>query len=529
MTHKNIIKILLIEDNTKDQAKFKDIIETQSLPYQLISAITIDEALSVIKRERLDIIITKYKLPDGCALDIINSCRDYPIIVATESGNIEAAINLFKAGASDYLIKDTYYNYLKLLPTTIERALKDKFQDKMLYLIEAAAENTSDTIIILEPEPADLPGRRILYVNKAFCNMTGYTQEEVIGKTLNIFHGINTDTKELEKARNAFISKIPVSIEIANYKKDGSEFWVESHIEPFKEEKAWLIHWVSMERDVTKKREYEKTLKSAITAAKEAAQLKSDFLASVSHELRTPLTSILGFTVLLKEGLNDYIFPNLVEPSSKMVKRMQNVLEALDIMEHESLRLTSLINDVLDIAKIDAGKIEWADEPVDILGVFDKALEPLLQIIQNKGLILNKEIIGSEFIIRGDRNRLIQAISNIINNAIKFTDHGNITYKIKNDTREIRCEVSDSGIGIPSNMLDSIFERFKQMGNILNDKPKGVGLGLPISKLIIEHHGGRIWTERKEGVGSTFIFTIPLHYNIKKSTLIDVIKDAGRF
>ncbi|MBF0473975.1 MAG: HAMP domain-containing histidine kinase [Nitrospirae bacterium] len=188
-----------------------------------------------------------------------------------------------------------------------------------------------------------------------------------------------------------------------------------------------------MDRDVTKKKEYEDALKAAINTAKEAAQLKSDFLSSVSHELRTPLTSILGFTMLLKESLNDYIFPKIVEPEAKLTKKMKHISEALDIMENESTRLTALINDVLDIAKIEAGKIEWSVEAVDIIEVFDKSIEPILPQIKEKGIELKKEIIGENFIIIGDQNRLIQAISNIFNNAIKFTDHGNITYKIKSD------------------------------------------------------------------------------------------------
>jgi len=535
-----LIKILLVEMGAEDQAQFLSMIEIENLPYQCIIAGSVADAKALIKRERFDIIITEYALTEGTALEIIDIAIDYPVIVATRSGNIETSVNVVKAGASDYIVKDVHYNYIKLLPTTIERALKDYAQEKMLNIIEQAAENTNETMIILEPTPVDHPGRKILYVNKAFCNMTGYTNDEVIGKTLNIFYGVNTDTKELEKARIAFETNTPITIEVANYKKDGAEFWVESHIVPFKNEnimveshslvdKAWFIHWVSMDRDVTKKREYEEALKTAINAAKEAAQLKSDFLSSVSHELRTPLTSILGFTVLVKESLNDYIFPNIVEPEKKLIKKMKNVSEALDIMEQESTRLSALINDVLDIAKIEAGKIEWQQDEVDIVEVFNEALKTKLQMIKDKGLELISEIIGEDFIIIGDKGRLIQAVSNIINNAIKFTDSGGITYKIKRDLSEIRCYVSDTGIGIPSNMVGSVFEKFKQIGNVLTDKPKGTGLGLPICKVIIEHHGGRIWAESKEGQGSNFIFTIPLHYNIKKSELIDVIKDAGRF
>ena len=541
----DLINILIVEEALKDQEQFKDMVVSLELPYHCFFVGSVFEAKGVIKGERLDIIITDYILTDGTALDIIETAVYYPVIVVTGSGNIDTAINAIRAGASDYFVKDEHYNYLKLLPTSIERALKDKQQDKMLHLIEAAAENTNDTIIILESSPIALPGRKILYVNKAFCNMTGYTHEEVIGKTLNIFHGKNTDPTELEKAKTALETQTPITIEVANYKKDGTEFWVESRIEPFTRDGAWFVHWVSMDRDVTKKREYEDALKKAFDTAKEAGQLKSDFLSSVSHELRTPLTSILGFTVLLKENLNDYIFPNIMDSSgattpisgattpttltAKLIKKMKNVSEALDIMEHESIRLTTLINDVLDIAKIEAGKIEWKKEQVDMIKVFDKVLETALPIIQNKGLVLNKEFIGEDFIITADTERLIQAVSNIFNNAIKFTDDGSITYKIKKGADGIRCEITDTGLGIPATMLEHVFEKFKQIGDVLTDKPKGTGLGLPLCKVIIEHHGGKIWVESGIGKGSTFIFTLPSHIDTERIALMEAIKDSGRF
>jgi PAS domain S-box-containing protein len=528
------IRVLLVEDDEIDQIAFKRLVKDSGLPYDYAIAGCVSEAKEILAGSLFDVIITDYMLPDGSAFDVISIKTDTPIIFATGAGDEGTAVNAMKAGAYDYLIKDHERNYLKILPVTVEKALKSKEAEQRLRLLNAAVENANDSIIILEADPSDLPGRKILYVNKAFTRISGYESHEVLGKTLRMLNGINTDAAELAKANLAFEERKPITIEIANYRKDGTEFWVESNIVPFAEERGWYVHWVSVQRDITQRKEFEDAMKLSKEAAEEASQAKSDFLSTVSHELRTPLTSVLGFTSIVKEDLEGYIFPNIKERDKKMDRKIRNVSESLDIMEKEAIRLTNLINDVLDIAKIEAGNIVWKDDEIDIRDIFVKAVAATAPLHQAKGITVKEETIGDDFKFFGDGDRMMQVATNLLSNAIKFTESGTITYRIKSDKDEVRCEVSDTGIGIPEDMLYKVFEKFKQIGDTLTAKPQGTGLGLPICKEIIEHHSGKIWAESNYGKGSTFIFTIPTF--LKKHTVIDdkdslikSIKDLSRF
>lgn len=548
MPTKNI-RVLLVEDDIVDQMAFKRMVIESALCYDFIIADCVSQAKTILSGSVFDVIITDYMLPDGSAFDIIGIKMDTPIIFVTGAGDEGTAVNAMKSGAYDYLIKDHERNYLKILPLTVEKALKSKEAERRLRLLNAAVENANDAVIILEAEPSDLPGRKILYVNKAFTRMTGYESQEVLGSTLNMFNGINTDTSELAKANLAFEERKPITIEVANYRKDGTEFWVESNIVPFANELGWYVHWVSVQRDITERREFEEAMILSKKAAEEASQAKSDFLSTVSHELRTPLTSVLGFTTIIKDDLEGFIFPNIKDRGKTMDRKIRNVSESLDIMEKEAVRLTNLINDVLDIAKIEAGKIEWKDDEVDIREVFKRAASAVASLLEPKGIVISEEIIGegtspSEgFKFFGDFDRMIQVVTNLFSNAIKFMVSGTITYRIKGSQTqvvdELRCEISDTGIGIPEDMLEKIFEKFKQIGSTLTSKPQGTGLGLPICKEIIEHHGGRIWAESDYGKGSTFIFTIPITHlstslngsiaSNEKDTLMKSIKNLSRF
>ncbi|MBF0541738.1 MAG: PAS domain S-box protein [Nitrospirae bacterium] len=528
------IKVLLVEDDLIDQMAFKRMVKDSGLSYDYAVAGCVSEAKEMLTASNFDVIITDYMLPDGSAFDVISIKTDAPIIFATGAGDEGTAVNAMKAGAYDYLIKDHERNYLKILPVTVEKALKSKEAEQRLRLLNAAVENANDSIIILEAEPSDLPGRKILYVNKAFTRITGYEAYEVLGKTLRMLNGINTDAAELAKANLAFEERKPITIEIANYKKDGTEFWVESNIVPFAEERGWYVHWVSVQRDITQRKEFEDAMRLSKEAAEEASQAKSDFLSTVSHELRTPLTSVLGFTTIVKEDLEGFIFPNIKERDNKMERKIRNVSESLDIMEKEAMRLTNLINDVLDIAKIEAGKIDWKDDEIDMRDVFLRAVSATASLHEPKGIKIEEELIGDDFKFFGDGDRMIQVATNLFSNAIKFTESGTITYMIKHSADELRCEVIDTGIGIPEDMLEKVFEKFKQIGDTLTSKPQGTGLGLPICKEIIEHHGGKIWAESNYGKGSTFIFTIPTSTKKdselgQKDALLKSIKDLSRF
>ena len=253
--------------------------------------------------------------------------------------------------------------------------------------------------------------------------------------------------------------------------------------------------------------------------AEKANQAKSAFLSTVSHELRTPLTSVLGFAKIINKRLDEKIFPLVDKKDSKVHKTVGQITENLKVVISEGERLTHLINDVLDLAKIEAGKMEWNMETVNMAEVAERAIAATTSLFANKNLKLVKNIDTDVPEISGDRDKLIQVIINLISNSVKFTEKGSITCNVFQKENELIVSVTDTGIGIAKADYAAVFEQFKQVGgDTLTDKPKGTGLGLPICKEIVEHHGGRIWLESELGKGSVFSFALPVISSGKLTT-----------
>ncbi|MEH2301283.1 MAG: PAS domain S-box protein [Nostoc sp.] len=269
-----------------------------------------------------------------------------------------------------------------------------------------------------------------------------------------------------------------------------------------------------------------------VTAEKEIDKMKTDFISTVSHELRTPLTSVLGFASIIKEKLETDVFPIISTEDRKLQKTIKRVGDNLNIIVSEAERLTSLINDVLDIAKMEAGKVEWQMQPIDPSELLDWASNSTAGLFETNGLQLVCEIEPGLPQIVGDRNRLLQVLINLISNAVKFTESGCVTCRVKQGNDGVCISVIDTGIGIAPEDQPKVFEKFRQVGDTLTDKPKGTGLGLPICKQIVDHHGGRIWVESEPGNGSIFSFIIPTYTcdqegttNLNLDTLVKQLKE----
>lgn len=266
-------------------------------------------------------------------------------------------------------------------------------------------------------------------------------------------------------------------------------------------------------------------LSEAYVKLRELDELKTDFLSMVSHELRTPLTSVLGFTEITQLDLRNVIFPHLEAkspPSSdaaekKLRRARENVEKNLEIIIKEGERLTVLINDVLDIAKMEAGKVDWKSQSLDIGDLVSRAMASTSSLFQKKHLDAVVEVETGLPPLVGDGDRLIQVLVNLVSNAVKFTDAGSVSCSATRHENGVLVSVRDTGIGIAKDDLDKVFEKFKQAGDTLTNKPAGTGLGLPICKQIIEHHGGRIGVESEPGKGSVFWFTLPGEAAVRRS------------
>ncbi len=271
-----------------------------------------------------------------------------------------------------------------------------------------------------------------------------------------------------------------------------------------------------------------------ITQEVQAARMKDDFVSMVSHELRTPMTSVLGFSRLIQKQFERNVQPLIPDDHARGQRAAQRINENINIIISEGERLTRLINDVLDIAKMEAGRIEWDMNGVTLDEIVESAVSAIRSLTYEKSIPVQLDLAADLPALYGDRDRLVQVITNLLSNALKFTDAGKVTVGarllIAGETLPpfgarhssvptglpaehplVIVWVQDTGTGISEHDLGMIFERFRQAGERTSGtRRSGTGLGLSICKEIVAHHGGYIWAESSMGQGSRFIFTLPL-------------------
>ncbi|MGR3178474.1 MAG: response regulator [Candidatus Anammoxibacter sp.] len=262
-------------------------------------------------------------------------------------------------------------------------------------------------------------------------------------------------------------------------------------------------------------------LKDAYKKISELEEVKTNFVSTVSHELRTPLTSVLGFATTTLNYYENDIFPLVPMVDKKVKRRANRIKQNLSIVVSEAERLTRLINDVLDIAKMEAGKTEWDIREINIIEVCRQALATVSGYPKSDQVEVQFEAPDNVRAIKSDMDRLVQVIVNFISNALKFTKQGNVTLSVEEREEDVKVMVSDTGKGISKEGLGKVFEKFTQVEDEVEEgKPKGTGLGLPICKGIIENLGGIIWAESEVGRGSRFCFTVN-YYAVEKGKPTD--------
>lgn len=329
-----------------------------------------------------------------------------------------------------------------------------------------------------------------LEVNKIACSLTGYSDEELIG--MNRSELIASESRS--RADNSFEELKTngfTSAELLFAHKDGTMCWVRRDAT-----KLSNTRYLVFASDITNKKKAENSLIEAKMMAEENSRIKSEFLANMSHELRTPLTAIIGFS----EIMNTEMYGNLNE---KQLKFNNNILKS-------GKHLLAIINNVLDISKMETGKMELDCGTFSLSETLDEVLTLMssLAIRKNITLTLDNSAISTEIV--ADRLKFKQIMYNLLSNAIKFTpDNGRVSVLVKQTDNVIHVSVSDTGIGIPKNKLEDIFDPFVQVDSSTKRRYGGTGLGLALVRKFVEMHDGKIWVESEEGKGSTFTFTIP--------------------
>lgn len=298
--------------------------------------------------------------------------------------------------------------------------------------------------------------------------------------------------------------------------KHGDVIWVSLNMRPVFNDNGRLLHTEGSIEDISMRKEAEQTLLNAKEAAESANRLMSELLSMVSHELRTPMTSILGFSKLIDRSLRKLLNTNQFTEQQR-AKHLLRIRTNVHIMIDESERLTRLINDVLDLSKLEADEVDWRFEWASPRDIMARAISATMSLVDGDSKNLTSVAPDDLPLVECDHERIIQVLINLISNAVKFTNKGAITCSAEVAPKGLLFSVTDTGVGIAPEQQKLIFDKFKQLGNTLESKPTGTGLGLAICKEIVDRHNGRIWVESIIGQGSRFVFTLPLtqpHNNV---------------
>lgn len=338
----------------------------------------------------------------------------------------------------------------------------------------------------------------IVYVNPAFEELTGYSASDAVGKNCGFLEGPGTDVAQAAVIQQAFQQHEECHVTILHYLKDGTSFWNDLHISPVQDEAGHVTHFIAILSDITGRIHYEQQLQEAQKQADSANRAKSEFLANMSHEIRTPLTAILGCA--------DVLFRQIEDPDPKDVVRM---------IRDQGHSLMGILNDVLDLSKIEAGKLEICIEECELLRVLGDVHFLMNSQAVEKGIELRTSYLTNvPAQIRTDPLRMRQILLNLVSNAIKFTNAGYVEMQVSCIDAEgearLQIAIKDTGIGIAGDRLQTIFEAFAQVRSPLTSRTSGTGLGLTICQKLVQMLGGTITVTSQEGVGSRFVLELLL-------------------
>jgi PAS domain S-box-containing protein len=361
-----------------------------------------------------------------------------------------------------------------------------------LRVLEAAMEQSSESIIITTAK-VEYPGPEIVFVNPAFTRITGYSAEEAVGRTPRMLHGPRTDRAVLDSVRTQLERGGGVNFETVNYRKDGSDFTASMHIAPIRGEDATTTHFICTQIDATER----DRLQQATAEAERANREKSEFLSRMSHELRTPMNAILGFAELL-------------EMESDGQENAESVAQIISAGKH----LLGLINEVLDNAMVESGKLTLTLEPVSVVGVLQETVSLMRPLAAQQHARLELLAGDLDYRVLADGQRFKQVLLNLLSNAVKFNrDGGLVVVSYEKEEGCLRIKVTDAGGGIAASKLARLFVPFERLG--AGDRAiEGAGLGLALSKHLVEAMNGRIGAESTPGEGSTFWVELPLSHEL---------------
>ncbi|HUJ16512.1 MAG TPA: ATP-binding protein, partial [Nitrospirota bacterium] len=356
----------------------------------------------------------------------------------------------------------------------------------------------NDGLIVLDPDGV------VRLVNQAACGLFSCREQDLVGR--RPMSGMTNSQSFAEFLESVVQSGTVHNFEVNDVRGDGSRRTLSLSTSIMRNPAGEALATVCMVNDVTDRKRTEEDREKLIAQLQEANRklqvldrMKSDFISVVSHDLRTPLTTIKAFAELI-----------MMRPDMSLEQRSKFV----NTINLECDRLKRLITDLLDLARIESGSMSWRVEQVCLKAAVLESITSMGLLFENKGINLTTEFPPSLPAVAADRDRIVQVVTNLLTNAAKFTPPGGVIHvSVSSESahaEQVAVRISDTGVGIPAEDLELIFEKFRRSGGELTDATSGAGLGLAIARQIIENHGGRIWAESEQGKGSTFTFTLPL-------------------
>ncbi|RLD39118.1 MAG: hypothetical protein DRI74_01800 [Bacteroidetes bacterium] len=506
------LKVLYAEHHKSDADLTYRYLKQHAPHIHLTQVFTGDEVLEHLSNNRnaicdYDVLMLDYNLSGLNALEISKQIRQeqklsIAIVIVTGHGDEDAAVEALKIGVDDYIVK--HKNYLFRLPSVLTSAYRRRELERQQIIIKKSEErfkrlfeSLGDAVYVTQIGGKNIGD--ILEVNPAAIKQSGYSRNELL--KMNIIRDLavlNSGTEiSSEDSDNKLLSGKTVSYVEKKRRKNGEEYWTEIIITPieFKGHLAGL----SINRDITDRKIQEEKLTIALDAAKEADRIKTAFLANMSHELRTPLNAIIGFSDLIDINTDP-------EDSAEFAKHINR----------SGLSLLDIVDEIFEVTLIERGQLSINKTQKPVYVFIDDIYQTVLNRQKNLGLskvIIEKEMNGIDqyTIAFTDFNILRQVFIALLSNALKFTSEGFIRFGVfsSENKNELVFFVKDTGIGIPKEMYEKIFERFRIGDESRTRKYSGIGIGLYISYRLINILGGKIWVESELGKGSTFYFSIP--------------------
>ena len=489
--------VLIVDDDASVRLTMAH--QLRKWQYAVLEAESGDQAFAILQTTPVSLILLDYMMPDCSGLDVFLQIKALfptppPVIMMSAYSSIELAVTFLKAGGTDFVQKPFEMDVVAVrIRQAIDADERQRYIRHELHKLSQAVEQSPATVVM-----TDLNGR-IEYINPKCVKLTGYRADELIGNTPRIFKSGQQSEAFYHDLWQTITAGGEWHGEFCNKKKDGTLYWESASISPIRDQNGVMTHWVKVGEDITRRKDAERIMLEAKKLAEEANRAKSDFLAGVSHELRTPLNGILGYTQILQQD-------------ARLSEEQQR---AIHVIHQSGEHLLLLVNEILDLSKIEARRLELMAEPIHLSSFLTNVVEIVRVRAQQKDLTFQAEL--DENLpdgIRADEKRLRQILLNLLGNAIKFTLSGSITFRVSKmagtrpERPRIRFEIRDTGVGIPPEQLDKIFVPFHQVRDRRIRHEEGTGLGLPICQQLVQLMGGTIEVASVMNNGSVFSFDL---------------------